>query len=251
MDYEQGLERLKREAKGTDWLAEFDLYEFRLRDNLSRERRYGTTEQIRAERAQIVDQLNRLAYDRLDMSFVDLCLGTHQSTSAATPSLLHIPSALNVTSASQATQKVSPSNVFVSYSHQDKKYLEELRTHLAPYIRSGAIAYWDDTKILPGDQWRAQIEKALQTATIAVLLISAYFLASDFITTYELPPLKMAAQQKRLTILCVIVRPCLFEDSELAQFQAVNPPSQPLSVMERSQRDEVWIRVAELLKNRL
>src|SRR5690242_7056602 len=49
MDYEQGLERLKQEAKGTDWLAEFDLYEFRLRDNLSRERRYGTTEQIRAE----------------------------------------------------------------------------------------------------------------------------------------------------------------------------------------------------------
>ncbi len=233
MDYEQGLERLKQQAKGTNWLTEFSLYEARLRENLSRERRYGTTEIIRADRAQIVDQLNRLAYAHLSRSFVDLCLKTNQPA-LTTPS----------------SQPTLPSSVFIGYSHRDGKYVEELRTHLTPYIRSGAIAYWDDTKILPGDHWRDKIEKALHSATIAVLLISADFLASEFIAMYELPLLIEAAQQRRLTILCVIVRPCLFHDTELEQFQAVNPPSQPLSTMSSSQREEVWIRVVELVKSR-
>lgn len=254
MDYEQGLEYLKQQAKGTAWLGEFMLYEARLRENLSVERRYGSTEQIRADRAQIIDQLNRLAYTYLHVSFVDLCLGAKQHRHTM-PAVLHPTTCSEVTdsdtSSSSSQQNVSPSHVFVAYSHKDKGYLEDLRIHLIPVIRSGTIAYWDDTRILPGDQWRSKIEEALHAATIAVLLISADFLASDFIMRYELPILMKAAQQKALTILCVIVRPCLFKDTVVAQFRAVNAPSQPLSAMSRNQRDEVWIKVAELIKNRL
>lgn len=254
MNYERGLEQLKQRAKDTDWFREFALYEARLRENLSAERRYGTTEQVRADRARIVDQLNRLSLMHLHSSFVDLCLGAAPSA-YTTPTLLEpaIDRAVigSGISSSSSIQKFSPSHVFIGYSHQDKSYLEELRTHLIPYMRSGAIAYWDDTKILPGDQWRSKIEEALQAATIAVLLISANFLASDFIMRYELPILIKAAQQKRLTILCVIARPCLFEDTAVAQFQAVNAPSHPLSTMNRSQRDEVWMRIAELIKSKV
>ncbi|HLG66135.1 MAG TPA: toll/interleukin-1 receptor domain-containing protein [Ktedonosporobacter sp.] len=254
MNYEQGLARLKQQAKGTDWIGEFALYEARLRENLSIERRYGTTEQVRADRAQIVDQLNRLSLTYLHMSFVALCLGSNRHTPAtpaeSEPTIDQAVIGSGVSS-SPSIQKLSPSHVFIGYSHQDKSYLEELRPHLIPYIRSGVITYWDETKILPGDQWRSRIEEALQAATTAVLLISADFLASDFIVKYELPMLMKAAQQERLTILCVIVRPCLFEDTALAQFQPVNAPSQPLSAMSRSKRDAVWMRVAELLKNRV
>ncbi len=37
------------------------------------ERLYGSTETIRAERARIVGELNRLALDRVGQSFNDLC----------------------------------------------------------------------------------------------------------------------------------------------------------------------------------
>lgn len=73
MDYEQGLEQLKQRLHSTTWEQEFQVYELRLRDNLHREQLYGSNEQIRSDRAQIVDQLNRLAR-RANTNFNGLCL---------------------------------------------------------------------------------------------------------------------------------------------------------------------------------
>jgi hypothetical protein len=82
MDYERGLEQLKRRLRGTNWEQEFLIYELRLRENLHREQRYGSNEQIRSDRAQIVDQLNCLAR-RISINFNDLCLNFRISPSAS------------------------------------------------------------------------------------------------------------------------------------------------------------------------
>jgi hypothetical protein len=73
VDYERGLAQLKQLLSDTAWEQEFLVYEARLRENLDQEHRYGTNEQIRSERSQIVDQLNRLA-KRVNTTFNDLCL---------------------------------------------------------------------------------------------------------------------------------------------------------------------------------
>jgi hypothetical protein len=85
MDYELGLQTLGTCLSG-DALDEFRVFESRLRENLQRERLYGSTETTRADRAAIVDALNRLAQVHLGTSFNDLCQGTASpATSAATP----------------------------------------------------------------------------------------------------------------------------------------------------------------------
>lgn len=73
-----------------------------------------------------------------------------------------------------------PLNIFVSYSHRDKRWLEELQVHLAPLVRGGQVNLWDNTRIKAGAQWKEQIKQALEVADIAILLISHYFLASNF-----------------------------------------------------------------------
>jgi hypothetical protein len=56
--------------------AEFDTLEARLLDNLQDEGRYGPSETSRADRARIMDGLNRLAGRAgIGSSFNDLCRG--------------------------------------------------------------------------------------------------------------------------------------------------------------------------------
>jgi hypothetical protein len=51
--------------------------------------------------------------------------------------------------------------VFISYAHQDRKWADELLTHLAPWIREKRVNLWDDSRIKAGDQWHSEIRKAL------------------------------------------------------------------------------------------
>lgn len=141
--------------------------------------------------------------------------------------------------------------VFVSYSHADAKWLTGMRAHLKPLERRGVIAQWDDTKIKPGTHWREEIQSALERAKVAVLLVSADFLASDFIATNELPPLLNAAKERGTLILALIVRPCRFEKTELAQFQAVNPPSKPLSALSSSRREDWYVKLSGIIEDAL
>ena len=139
--------------------------------------------------------------------------------------------------------------VFISYSHADRRWLNRLQVHLRPLERLGTITLWDDTRIKAGSHWREEIERELDRARGAILLVSADFLASDFITTNELPRLLAAAEQRGTLILSVIISPCRFEQTRaLSRFQAVNPPSQPLVRMGGAGREEVFVALADRIE---
>ena len=141
--------------------------------------------------------------------------------------------------------------VFISYSHADRAYLARLQQYLAPYVRSGAIPLWDDTQIKPGDDWKRGIERALDSARVALLLVSVGFLASEFVAKEELPRLLAAAEARGTRILPVILTPCLFRRTTLSRFQAINEPARPLSGLSQHEQDLVWERVVEAVLDAL
>lgn len=139
--------------------------------------------------------------------------------------------------------------VFFSYSHADAAYLDRMLVHLRPVERSGAINLWSDTKIRAGDRWREEIRTAVAEAKVAVLLISADFLASEFIATDELPPLLAAAELEGARIIPIIVKPSRFvRDGSLARFQALNDPKTPLIRMPEADREELYAKLAEVIE---
>ena len=141
---------------------------------------------------------------------------------------------------------------FISYSHQDREHLARLRVHMRPFERMGLVEVWVDTRLQAGDEWRARIHEAIDRASVAVLLISADFLASDFISNHELPALLSAAQAQGVRILPVILKPCAFLDMpELARFKAINDPDQPLISLSESEREAVWLQVARSVRSAL
>jgi HEAT repeat protein len=143
---------------------------------------------------------------------------------------------------------VNRDQVFISYSHKDKKWLEKLQTMLKPMMRNDTILVWDDTKIQAGAKWRNEIEKALTRANVAVLMVSANFLASDFIAKHELPPLLNAAEQEGLKIIWVPVGYCLYEETEIEQYQAVHNPSQPLGSLKGPKLEEALVKICRQIK---
>ncbi|HEV7902932.1 MAG TPA: toll/interleukin-1 receptor domain-containing protein, partial [Pyrinomonadaceae bacterium] len=139
--------------------------------------------------------------------------------------------------------------VFISYSHRDERWLNRLRVHLRPLERNYMIEVWDDTRMTPGANWRDAIADAISSAKVGILLISADFLASDFIVNNELPSLLEAAKNGGATILCIIVNPCRFERTpELAHFQTINNPNKPLAKLPVAEREAVWVRVADAVE---
>jgi predicted Ser/Thr protein kinase len=141
----------------------------------------------------------------------------------------------------------SGAQAFISYARRDAKHLQRLQIHLRPYRRSDIVhTFWDDTRIAPGSDWQAAIQEVLASARVAILLISADYLASPFVEEIELPPLLTAAKAKEMLVLPIVLSPCALNMTGLAQFQTVNPPALPVSKMTYHQREELWAQVASM-----
>lgn len=146
------------------------------------------------------------------------------------------------------TRSEPRTHVFVSYSHQDAEWLKRLQIHLKPMIRQGTLDLWDDSKIKPGAAWRDEIDAALSRASAAVLLVSADFLASDFVADRELPLLLDRAASGGVRIMPVIVGSCLFQHhAELSKYQAINSPDLPLTKMQRHEAEETLSKLAQAI----
>jgi len=149
----------------------------------------------------------------------------------------------------KSTSSSTRDQVFFSYSHADSKYLDRMLIHLRPVERSGAVNLWSDTKIKVGDQWKREIKLAISKARAAVLLISADFLASEFIVSDELPPLLAAAELEGARIIPVIVKPSRFlRDGSLSRFHSLNDPKDPLISLDEAKREELYERLAEIIE---
>jgi hypothetical protein len=75
--------------------------------------------------------------------------------------------------------------VFISHAYSDAK----LASRLAKTLRESGLKVWDDTQILPGDNWGKKLGEALQESDAMVVLLTPNSLNSpslSFETGYAL-----------------------------------------------------------------
>jgi tetratricopeptide (TPR) repeat protein len=101
--------------------------------------------------------------------------------------------------------------VFISYSHMDKEWKDRLVSHLGVSQRQGLLFAWEDRLIGGGEDWFDKIQAAMDAAYVAILLVSANSLTSEFILNEEVKRLLQRRDQEGLRIFPVIIKPCDWE----------------------------------------
>ena len=119
--------------------------------------------------------------------------------------------------------------IFISYSHKDERFKEELITMLEGMQRKGIIEAWQDRRIEEGDEWLQSIQIAMNECDLALLLVSKNFLASRFIRDKELPHLLQRRKEEGLRIVPIIISPCLWKSEPLlSDLQALPKEGKPV-----------------------
>lgn len=137
--------------------------------------------------------------------------------------------------------------LFISYSHEDEKWLLELKKFLKPLEERNLITVWDDTEIKAGEDWRDRIEKALASAKAAILLISQDFLTSDFIRNNELPLLLDSAKNEGLTIFWIAVSSSTVDKTAISKYQAVLKEP-PLDILKPAERNKAYVDISNKIQ---
>ncbi|MCP4353983.1 MAG: SUMF1/EgtB/PvdO family nonheme iron enzyme [Desulfobacterales bacterium] len=112
--------------------------------------------------------------------------------------------------------------VFISYSHEDEDEKDKLLSHLGVLQHAGLIDVWSDDRILAGANREEEIDQAIAKAKVAILLISANYLSSEFILG-KVHKLLKRREHEGITVIPVIAKACAWRQIDWLAKMAVRP----------------------------
>lgn len=119
--------------------------------------------------------------------------------------------------------------LFFSYSHEDESYRDELEIHLAMLKRQGLVSTWHDRRIDPGSDIHGEISEHLESSDVVLLLVSPYFLASDYCYDVELSRALKRHERAECVVIPVILHPCDWKHAPFKALRATPTDGKPIS----------------------
>jgi hypothetical protein len=136
--------------------------------------------------------------------------------------------------------------VFFSYAQTDQVWYEQFAKHLSQLKRDGLIEEWSYQQILPGVDRTKEIDQALHSAHVILLLISADFLASDAQYQVEMQHALERHKRGEVRVVPIIVRPCDWQHSPFAHLQCLPRTGKPISTWDH--QDEAFLAITQDLR---
>lgn len=138
---------------------------------------------------------------------------------------------------------------FISYTHRDETFRQELEAHLAPLRRQGLLDQWHDRRMTAGDALDDTISAHLEQADLILMLISADFVASDYCYAKEMARALERHEARQARAISIICRPCDFQGLPFAKFVLL--PTDAKAVSSWQDRDAAWVDVVRGIRNAL
>ena len=135
--------------------------------------------------------------------------------------------------------------IFISYSHRDEAWKDRVDRHLG-VLKEQGVEVWQDRKIAAGDEWEREIIQALEWCNVAILLISAHSLTSDYILRKEVTALLQRRRRDGVRLIPLILSPCAWKRLPWLSLLQVRPlDGAPLSDMSDHEAELSLTKLAE------
>ncbi len=118
--------------------------------------------------------------------------------------------------------------LFISYSHQDDKYLDLFHKHLANLKRENHVSTWTDRDILTG-KLDENIWKALEESQIFIALLSPDYIASSYCYDKEFKTALQRVEDGNLIIVPIIMESCDWQSSPFSDFKILPKDAKPVA----------------------
>lgn len=146
--------------------------------------------------------------------------------------------------------------IFISYSHIDKEYLNEdsLLGYLKGLEQEAEVEFWWDGNLVGGDYWDEEIRNRIRETGIALVLVSQYFLNSDYIQKTEIRGFLEQCRDNGLIILPVILSPCDWEHCDWLksrQFLPSGGETIEVDYTEPGRRKGLFLKIRQDLKKQI
>jgi hypothetical protein len=144
------------------------------------------------------------------------------------------------------------SKIFISYSHEDEDWLNYVRSHLRTAEFAGEFELWDDRKLMGGDDWEAEIAKALAECRICILLVSRFSLTSDYIARVEMRTALERARSQGVRMYPIFVSwTYVANDHWLKKFNWRPTDGEPLQSLseDTGERDKAMVAIVAEIVN--
>ncbi|HCM1556256.1 TPA: toll/interleukin-1 receptor domain-containing protein [Vibrio parahaemolyticus] len=126
--------------------------------------------------------------------------------------------------------ELSVVELFFSYCHKDEDYRNEMEVHLALLKRQGIITTWHDRRIIVGSEIDTDISAHLESANVIVMLVSPYFLASDYCYEKEMARAMERHNSGEAVVIPVILHPCDWHGAPFGKLLATPTDGKPISM---------------------
>ncbi|MCC6461816.1 MAG: TIR domain-containing protein [Saprospiraceae bacterium] len=133
--------------------------------------------------------------------------------------------------------------VFISYSHKDESFKDELDTHFSALKRSGLVDVWHDRRIDASTEWDDAIKSELEAADIILLLVSANFLASEYIWKVEIARAMERHRAKEAKVIPIFIRSCDVKGMPFEGIQGLPRDAKPIASF--TDKDEAYFQIAK------
>ncbi|WP_126310359.1 SAVED domain-containing protein [Methylomusa anaerophila] len=137
--------------------------------------------------------------------------------------------------------------IFISYSHVDDKFRQELVKHLKSRERKGLILCWYDRMIEA--EWEPEIKRHLESSKIILLLVSVDFINSDYCWDVEMKRAMERHDNGEAIVIPVILRDCDWKDAPFAKLLAIPTDGKPINKWD--DRDSAFLDVAMYIRRKI